>query len=793
MTDARGQSDLPTARSVHRVVIVGGGFGGLQAALGLRSADVEITLIDRRNFHLFQPLTYQVATGALSPGEVAYPLRAIFKRNRNVRVLLAEVERFDLDRREVILSPVGDLPVPEPAPYDTLIVAGGSHYSYFGHDEWSAHAAEVKSLESALMVRSRILAAFEAAELERDPERREEWLTFVVVGAGPTGVEMAGQIAELARDTLRSDFRTADPGSGRIVLVEALDRVLSGFPPSLSAKAERSLRRLGATPVLGRSVIDIDATGVTVEDRDGATERIPTRTVVWAAGVTASALATMLAEATGAEQDRAGRVTVEPDLSLPGHPEVLALGDMVRVRGRDGTAITFPGVAPVAMQQGRYAAKAIRDRLEGRTEKPFRYHDKGNLATIGRAAAVADIKGIRLSGFLAWVTWLVVHLFYLIGGQNRLMVLIRWSVSFATRGRGARLITSPALTCVALERADQLRERVGGVCERLQLIVGHRVEVPVQRRGGHGSKVFERGLSGLRQRHEHDPLIVGLALSPNQSALVEALDEQRRGRLREALELGQVGDPLRAVGKGAQEPGLGVRVAPAELPEEESRQQPDARRQVGGDVLRPCGAIRFRRGAIHIDRLYCSAIRFASNASPDPGPEERIMFHDILVAVDGSPEAEQALTHAIDLAESAHTRLTLITGATKTPAVAYLSPGGAVLAAIDADALASAEAELRRARERVPDEIPVTTILTDKPIRAALIEQIDRGRHDLVVMGSRGRGAVRAALLGSVSHYILNHSPIPVLIVHLDTQPTLTVADPNPVGGRLSIARPAAA
>ena len=427
--------------SAHRVVIVGGGFGGLQAALGLRRAPVEITLVDRRNFHLFQPLTYQVATGALSPGEVAYPLRAVFKRNRNVRVLLAEVARFDLERREVVLAPVGGLPAPEPVPYDTLIVGGGSRYSYFGHDEWSAHAAEVKSLESALTVRGRLLAAFEAAEIERDPERRAEWLTFVVVGAGPTGVEMAGQIAELARDTLRRDFRAADPGSGRILLVEAADRVLTSFPPSLSAKAERSLRKLGVTPVLGSTVVDVDEGGVTIEGADGERQRLPARTVVWAAGVTASGLASALAELTGAEQDRAGRVTVEADLTLPGHPEVLAIGDMVRVRGRDGAAVTFPGVAPVAMQQGRYAAKAVRARLEGRTAPPFRYLDKGNLATIGRAAAVADIKGIKLSGLVAWLTWLVVHLFYLVGFQNRLLVFIRWSFSFATRGRGARLIS----------------------------------------------------------------------------------------------------------------------------------------------------------------------------------------------------------------------------------------------------------------------------------------------------------------------------------------------------------------
>ena len=428
----------------HRVVIVGGGFGGLQAARGLRSAPVEITLIDRRNFHLFQPLSYQVATGALSPGEVAYPLRAVFRRNRNVRVLLAEVARFELERREVVLSSADGLPIPEPVPYDTLIVASGSHYSYFGHDEWSVHAAEVKSLESALVVRSRILAAFEAAELERDPGRRGEWLTFVVVGAGPTGVEMAGQIAELARDALRTEFRASDPASGRILLIEVADRVLTGFPPSLSAKAERSLRALGVTPVLGSTVVDVDEAGVTIEQADGATQRVPARTVVWAAGVTASGLATALAELTGAEQDHAGRVTVEPDLTLPGHPEVFALGDMVRVRDRDGSARALPGLAPVAMQQGRYAARAVRARLQGRAAPPFRYRDKGNLATIGRAAAVADVKGVKLSGFLAWMTWLVVHIFYLVGFQNRVLVLIRWSVGFATRGRGTRLITRPA-------------------------------------------------------------------------------------------------------------------------------------------------------------------------------------------------------------------------------------------------------------------------------------------------------------------------------------------------------------
>ncbi len=440
-TEPAGADDSRESGAHHRVVVVGGGFGGLQAALELRRAHVEVTLVDRRNFHLFQPLTYQVATGALSPGEIAYPLRAIFKRRREVRVLMAEVADFDLDRHEVHLRSVAGVPAPAAIPYDTLIVAGGSRYSYFGHDEWSEHAVEVKSLESALAARSRLLAAFEAAELEADPRRREPWLTFVVVGAGPTGVEIAGQIAELARDTLRRDFRAIDPRSGRILLVEAADRVLTTFPPSLSAKAARSLERLGVTVLTGRTVVGVDQEGVTIEDGSGGRDRVPSRTVIWAAGVKASGLASRLAELTGAERDAAGRVTVEPDLTLPGHPEVFALGDMVRVRGTDGTSVVLPGVAPVAMQQGRYAARALRGRLRGETVAPFRYRDKGNLATIGRAAAVADIKGLRLSGFVAWMTWLFVHLWYLIGFQNRVLVLIRWAFSFSTHGRGARLIT----------------------------------------------------------------------------------------------------------------------------------------------------------------------------------------------------------------------------------------------------------------------------------------------------------------------------------------------------------------
>jgi NADH dehydrogenase len=426
----------------HRVVVVGGGFGGLQAALGLRHAPVELTLVDRRNFHLFQPLTYQVATGALSPGEIAYPLRAIFTRDRNVRVLMADVDDFDLDAHELHLSSVGAVRAPDTIPYDTLIVAGGSRYSYFGHDSWSEHAFEVKSLESALVVRSRLLSAFEAAEEEPDPELRAAWLTFVVVGAGPTGVEMAGQIAELARDTLRHDFRSIDPRTARIMLVEAADRVLLTFPPSLSAKAAKSLEKLGVTVLTNRTVVGVDGTSVTIADASAGSEDIPSHTVVWAAGVAASSLGARLAELTGAERDRAGRVTVEPDLTLPGHPEVFALGDMVSVRGADGAPTVLPGVAPVAIQQGRYAAKVVRARLGShQPPAPFHYRNKGNLATIGRSAAVADIKGLKLSGNIAWVTWLVVHLFYLVGFQNRLLVIIRWTSSFVTHGRGARLIT----------------------------------------------------------------------------------------------------------------------------------------------------------------------------------------------------------------------------------------------------------------------------------------------------------------------------------------------------------------
>jgi NADH:ubiquinone reductase (H+-translocating) len=426
-----------------RVVVVGGGFGGLQVVRRLRRAPVEITLIDRRNFHLFQPLAYQVATGALSSAEIAAPLRGIFKRQKNARVLLGEVTGFDLGRREVY---VDELPNGEsglPIPYDTLVVSAGSRYSYFGHDEWQAYAPELKSLEGALDIRARILTAFEAAEVERDEERRRAWLTFVVVGAGPTGVEIAGQIAELARDTLPRDFRFADPRSARIVLVESSERVLTAFPPSLSNKAQAALEKLGVSVLVGHTVLDVGPEVVLMQTPSGVQERVYARTAIWAAGVTASPLAAELATAAGADVDRVGRVTVGPQLTLPDRPEVFAIGDMVRVTDANGATVPLPGLAPVAMQEGRYVARVVRDRLRGKDAPPFRYVDKGNLATIGRSKAVAEIKALRLSGFLAWATWLLVHLFYLIGFQNRVLVLIRWTFSFVTHGRGARLITRP--------------------------------------------------------------------------------------------------------------------------------------------------------------------------------------------------------------------------------------------------------------------------------------------------------------------------------------------------------------
>ena len=428
-----------TPSDKHKVVIIGSGFGGLNAAQKLKRADVDIKLIAKTTHHLFQPLLYQVATGIISEGEIAPPTRVVLRNQKNCQVLLGEVTDINLANQTVDSLLLGHT---YRTPYDTLIVAAGAGQSYFGNDQFAEWAPGMKTIDDALELRGRILGAFEQAERSSDPDRREKLLTFVVVGAGPTGVEMAGQIAELARGTLRGQFRSIDSAESVVLLIETADRVLTAFPPSLSRKAARSLESLGVTLLLERTVVAIDEEAVTVAAPDGGTERIPARNAIWAAGVEASRLASQLGELSGADVDRAGRVTVEPDLTLPGHPEVLALGDMVRVRSRDGGVQELLGVAPVAMQQGRYAAKLVRARLSGRPTEAFHYLDKGNLATIGRARAVADLHLIRLSGFAAWAAWLVVHIFYLIGFQNRLIVLIRWFISFATRGRGARLITN---------------------------------------------------------------------------------------------------------------------------------------------------------------------------------------------------------------------------------------------------------------------------------------------------------------------------------------------------------------
>ncbi len=419
------------APPIPKVVIVGGGFGGLYAAKSLRRAPVRVTLIDRRNFHLFQPLLYQVATGGLSPGEIASPLRHVLRRSRNTEVLLGEVVDVDTAHRQVMLRD-------GTAGYDTLIVATGSTHSYFGHDEWEKYAPALKTIEDATEIRSRTLLAFEKAEREPEAASRHEWLTFVVVGAGPTGVELAGALGEIANDTLRHDFRHIDPSEARILLVEGSDRILQAYPPDLSADAEQSLIRLGVRTMTHAMVQAIDETGVTVQ-QGNETTHIAARTVLWAAGVEASPLGRILRDRAGATLDRAGRVFVEADLTIAGHPEILVIGDLANFSHQTGKLL--PGVAPVAIQQGRYAANLIVKRLNGKTARPFRYWDKGSLATIGRAAAVADFGRIHISGLIAWLTWLFVHLMYLVGFDNRLVVFIKWAYSYLTFNRGARLIT----------------------------------------------------------------------------------------------------------------------------------------------------------------------------------------------------------------------------------------------------------------------------------------------------------------------------------------------------------------
>lgn len=425
---------------LHRVVIIGGGFGGMYAAKNLKRTPVEVTLIDRRNFHLFQPLLYQVATGGLSPGDIASPLRSILKRNPRCRVMMADATDIDLTGR-VVYTTAG------PVPYDTLVVATGASHQYFGRDDWANLAPGLKTVEDAIEIRRRLLSAFEQAELEDNEQARRALLTFVVVGGGPTGVELAGAIGEIANHTLKGEFRRIRPSEALVILAEGTDRILPQYPPSLSAKAVRSLSKLGVETRAKTLVTTITPEAVTLSS-DGIDTVVPCRTVLWAAGVTANPLGKTLAADNRQILDRIGRIEVKPDLTLPDHPEVFVVGDLASYKHQTGTPL--PGLAPVAMQQGRYVAKVIARRLQNREVRPFRYFDKGNLATIGRHAAVGTYKRFRFWGYPAWLTWLFVHLMYLVEFDNRLVVFVQWVWSYVTRNRGARLI-SPGPT----QRTDE--------------------------------------------------------------------------------------------------------------------------------------------------------------------------------------------------------------------------------------------------------------------------------------------------------------------------------------------------
>jgi NADH dehydrogenase len=422
----------PPSPPRHRVVIVGGGFGGLHTVQALRRAPLDITLVDRTNYHLFQPLLYQVATGSLSPANIASPLRSVLSRQQNLTVLQARVVGFDLDAHRVLLDEADSLP------FDSLVVAAGATHSYFGRDEWAPLAPGLKTIEDATRLRADILSAFERAERTNDPVERERLLTFVVVGGGPTGVELAGALSELSRHALKHDFRRIESWQAKIHLIDAGDRVLSNFDESLSASALESLNRLGVCVRTGQRVTAITPTEVTV-DTDGPSESIATETVLWAAGVQASPLAKLLAEAAGATADRAGRVAVTPTLHLAGRPNVFAIGDMASCAGDDGKPL--PGVAPVAIQQGQHVARTITGRLNGKADRPFKYRDYGSMATIGRSAAVAELGGFRFKGYFAWLIWLFIHLMQLVSFQNRLLVLMQWAWNYTTRTRSARLIT----------------------------------------------------------------------------------------------------------------------------------------------------------------------------------------------------------------------------------------------------------------------------------------------------------------------------------------------------------------
>jgi NADH:ubiquinone reductase (H+-translocating) len=412
---------------MHRVVISGCGFAGLFAAKALRRAPVEVVVVDRTNHHLFQPLLYQVATGVLSEGDIAPPIRDVLRRQNNTRVVLGNVVDIDVGGRELTIETLGN---EETLPYDSLIVATGASQSYFGHDEYAVHAPGMKTIDDALELRGRIFGAFEMAELEPDPPAREAWLTFAIVGAGPTGVELAGQIAELSRRALGKNFRNFDPALARIVLLDGLDTVLAAYPERSRRRTQRTLENLGVVLRLGTRVVGLDETGL---DLDGG-ERIEARTKIWAAGVQASPLGRMVAERAGAGVDRAGRVQVSPDCSLPGHPEVFVVGDLMALND-------LPGLAEVAMQSGHHAARTIVRALHDQPAKDFRYIDLGTMATIARFRAVVTIGRLQLSGFVAWLMWLVVHLAFLTGFKNRLSAVSNWTVAFVGRGRRQRTIT----------------------------------------------------------------------------------------------------------------------------------------------------------------------------------------------------------------------------------------------------------------------------------------------------------------------------------------------------------------
>jgi NADH dehydrogenase len=420
------------------VIIVGGGFGGLSAAQALKSELVDVTLIDRRNHHLFQPLLYQIATGSLSAGEIAAPLRSVLSRHKNTRVFLGTVENVDPDSKQVFLADGAVLP------YDSLIVATGSQTSYFGHNDWQKWAPGLKSIEEATTIRHKILYAFEVAERISDPIQRRAWLTFAIVGAGPTGVELAGAIGEIARQTLKNDFRSIDPQEAQIILLDGAPRVLMTFPEDLAEKATRSLARLGVTVKCGAMVKDVNENGLTIEINKSP-DQVSAKTVIWAGGITSSPLGKILAGRTKAETDKGGRVKVKPDLTIPNYPDIYVVGDLASAVDAQGKPL--PGLAQVAMQGGSYAAKAILRKVKGRPElPPFSYFDKGTLAVIGRAAAVANVFGVRLSGLAAWIVWAFIHLMYLITFQSRIVVFIRWAIQDLTFSRSARLITGSAPT-----------------------------------------------------------------------------------------------------------------------------------------------------------------------------------------------------------------------------------------------------------------------------------------------------------------------------------------------------------